>query len=193
MSEDKRIKKPRMQSQIDRDAEGYAAKKERELRERESRERDSLDGFDGEEDITGRYEGSALAKYRARRPIEDRIGRLELKQDNLDDKVDRHADESRKKHDKMADEFKQVSVKMGEVSGKLDVLPNLVTVVEKLATRADERADVRLKAQVDNDAKQIDDVIDGRRLRRRTIAKVVGAIFGGALGLEILRRLLGAG
>src|SRR5678815_5540206 len=42
-----------------------------------------------DEDITGKYEGQELEQARAKRPTDERIKRLEVKHDKLDEKVDR--------------------------------------------------------------------------------------------------------
>lgn len=73
----------RMQSQTERDAEGLAAKRERESSSHESAVPDPFDA----EEITGRLAGDELAEARAQRPSNDRIGRLEEKHDALADEV----------------------------------------------------------------------------------------------------------
>ena len=63
---------PRMQ---DRDAEGFAARRERDAQ-----------GTPVEfmsEEITGKYEGEELAEHRKRRPPDERLGLLEKKHDEL--------------------------------------------------------------------------------------------------------------
>jgi len=166
-----------MQSQTERDTEGFAAKKERESAVPEVR-------FP-EEEITGRLQGEELAQARERRPTDERIGRLE------------------QKHDQLANEVGGVRVAVATMAGKLEVLPELVKVVKDVAERAADREHVRFTAQVDIDKAQAEaqvniskaqaeDVIDARRVRRRAIAKVVAGMLGGAGFIELLRLILEA-
>jgi outer membrane murein-binding lipoprotein Lpp len=159
-------RKQRMQSQTERDHEGFAAKKERESAVPEVR-------FP-EEEITGKLQGEELAQARERRPTDERIGRLE------------------QKHDQLASEVGGVRVAVATMAGKLEVLPELVKVVKDSAERAADREHVRFTAQVDIDKAQAEDVIDARRVRRRAVAKVVAGMLGGAGFIELLRLILEA-
>lgn len=149
----------RHQTQTERDTEGYAARKERESKERESAGVPAP--FDREE-ITGKYTGEDLAERRAQRPTLERISILERKSDE---------------HAKA----------MAEVIGELKLLPELLALLRSFATAAQEREGVHFAAQVEIGKDQAKDKIDAKRVRRRTVAKVVTGVLGGAGLMEILR------
>ena len=151
-----------MQTQTERDVEGLAAKKER---EREG----GVPAEFASEEITGRLQGEELMEARAHRPTDERIGRLE------------------QKHDQLAQEVGGVRVEVAKMSGKLEVLPQLVDAVKEVGKHANEREHIRLTAQVDIDKANAKDVIDGRRSRRLLIAKVVLAVLGVVTSVEFVR------
>jgi hypothetical protein len=103
-------RKPRLQSQTERDMAGIAARRERE------RQRIAALGVPVPVsefgDITGQYEGADLARARARRPTDARIERLE------------------KKHDELALAVVGLGKGMANIEGKLDVLPRLLSLIE---------------------------------------------------------------
>ncbi len=159
MSDDKRIKKGRMQSQTERDAEGLAAKKERES--------GTPDVTFPADEITGKHAGVELAELRAMRPTDERIGRLETKHDQL-------ATEVRTKNDQFATEVSGVRVEVAKMSGKLEVLPDLVKAVEKVADRAAEQD--RRRAQRSSSARARNFCpFPGRRRRRSGRARARNA------------------
>ncbi len=195
----------RQQSQDERDAESYAALKERELRAGLA-----APEFTSEE-ITGRYEGDALAEQRERRPTPDRIKRLEKKHDEL--KID-----VEKKHEELKSDVKEVRsdvrtvsgqvsdlrVEVGGAVGKLEgqenVLTEMLSIVKKSALDRADRDHVtftaklevdkeRELAKVEVDKEQQLDTFHARRARRRMIVKAVGIAASGAGVIELLHRL----
>jgi hypothetical protein len=137
----------RFQSQTERDLAGIEARRDR----HRSAPR-GIPEFRSEE-VTGQYEGEELAQARAKRPTDERIARLEQKHDSLDGMVN------------------DMRVELGNVSGKLDVLPDLVDLI-----RGKSAADQARTA----------DEHETRRLSMTTRAKVVIAIVGlagAALGI----------
>ena len=190
-----------MQSQDERDAKGFAARKERDGAVKES----------AGEEITGRYEGEELSERRAQRPPDERFGRLEEKHDEL-----KHAVE--KKHDELkqdvSDVRSDVKVLSGHVSnmrsdvsgavGKLDgqekLLTEMLSIVKKTTDHAADRAHVTFTAEVDIDrAKELSkvevdkeeklDTIDAKKKRRELIFKGAGLFTSGGGLIELLHRL----
>ena len=159
-----------MQSQDDRDAEGLAARRERDAVVKELG--DNVEHFEKDE-VTGRYEGEELDARRALRPHDERIGRLEKKHDELKADVDKKHDELKRdvkeKHDELKKEVGevrsdvkgvsgQVSDMRAEVSGavgKLDgqekVLTEMLSIVKKTAIREADREHVTFTAKVEVD------------------------------------------
>jgi len=139
-------KPPRMQSQDERDAEGYAARRERDV---------AAAVKEREDEITGRHAGEELAALRALRPNDERIGRLELKHDEL--KADVHL-----KHQELKGEFKEVrdDVKKlsstvasatGKIEGQSSVLSETLGIVRKIAEQKVENEHISLTAKVEVD------------------------------------------
>lgn len=141
-----------MQSQSERDFDGLAAKKEREAIPEER--------FD--DPVTGNYEGEELRAMREKRPPADRISRLE------------------EKHDELVKEVTETRLEVAAMSGKLEVLPRLVDLVEKAA----DAQHLTFTAKVEVDKAEKLDAIDARKAKRQLIAKVAGlaAVAGAALG-----------
>lgn len=106
-------KPKRFQSQTERDAEGFAAK----------REREAAPPF-VEPEITGNYTGPELAEMRATRRPETRLALLEEKQDK-----DREA------HHELVSVVSDLRVDVAKMSVKLDALPQLVAMLS--ADKAD--------------------------------------------------------
>jgi uncharacterized coiled-coil protein SlyX len=140
---------PRLQSQTERDMAGLAAK----------RERESAPDF-VEPEITGNYEGDELANVRARRPTPMRLSRLETK------------------HDELRDVVTEMRVEVSGMSGKLDVLPSLVSAVRDSVKSSQQREHV---ADLDE--------LDEKKNKRERITKVLGWLFGGGILLQILNKL----
>lgn len=141
----------RLQSQTERDLDGLRARRERESAPI------PVDGFD---DLTGRYEGEELRTRRAQRDTGKRVERLE------------------EKHDELAEVVGDMRAELGKVSGKLDVLPELVSAVRDSARTATARSD---REHVDQ--------LDARKTKRDTVAKIAGGLLGGGLVVAVLQRL----
>lgn len=206
-------KKPtRMQSQDDRDAEGLAARREREAVVKES----------SNDEITGRYEGELLDEKRAERPPDERILRLERKNDELKADVEKKHDELKGDVKEVRDDVKQLS---GEVSdlrsevagavGKLDgqssVLSEMLGIVKKTAEHTVEREHVSFTAKVEVDkahelAKvEVDkeqqlasievnkeakiDTVKTKADRRKRNLKLLGLLASGGSIVELIHRL----
>ena len=190
-----------MQSQDERDAEGFAARKERDGVVKES----------GSEEITGRHEGEELGARRAQRPPDERFGRLEQKHDELKKDVEKKHDELKKDVSDVRSDVKvlsgQVSDMRSDVSGavgKLDgqekLLTETLSIVRKTHDREADRDHVTFTATVDVDrAKELAkvevnkeeklDTIDAKKKRREVIVKGVGLFTSGGAIIELLHRL----
>lgn len=150
-----------MQSQDDRDREGFAARRER--------DRDGTVKEFKNEEITGRYEGEELAARRAERSRGEGFSKLEQKHDELKKDVE-------KKHDELTRDIREVRTEFGSdikklsgqvsdvradvagVGGKLEghekLLSETLSIVRKTADRNAERAHVTLTAELDVDRAQ---------------------------------------
>jgi len=208
-----------MQSQDERDEEGFAARKERDGAVRE---------FAGEE-ITGRYEGEELEARRQSRPPDARFSRLETKHDELKRDVDKKHDELKRDVKDVRDELKgdvkdvrkDVKDVSGQVSdlgkavggavGKIDGQDKVLSEMLGLVKQSAERDHVTFTAKIDVDkahelakvevskadglakvevSKELGlDTVAARKLRRDTIAKIVGGGLGGGGIVELLHRL----
>lgn len=109
-----------------------------------------------EEDVTGQYDGDELDRLRAMRPADQRIARLE------------------KKHDDLTQVVTETRVIVGEMSGQLSVLPELISVVRESANRASQREHVTFTAQVDVDKARQLDSIEGKKANRQRITTIIG-------------------
>ena len=201
-----------MQSQDDRDAEGLAARREREAVVKE---------FSNDE-ITGRYEGELLDEKRAERLPAERILRLERKNDELKKDVEKKHDELKGDVKEVRDDVKQLS---GEVSdlrsevagaaGKLDgqsgVLTEMLSIVKKTAEQTVEREHASFTAKVEVDkahelAKvEVDkeqqlaaievskeakvDTVKAKADRRKRNVKLLGLLASGGSIVELIHRL----
>jgi hypothetical protein len=127
-----------LQSQDDRDAEGLAARRERDAAVK------ALE--DDEEEVTGRHEGEDLAALRSLRPERERISRLERKHDDLKRDVKEKHEELKADVKDVRDDVKQLSSSVSTLSasvsgavGKLDgqsgVLTEMLSLVKKTADR----------------------------------------------------------
>ena len=206
-----------MQSQDERDADGFAARRER--------ERDGAVKEHADEEITGRYEGEELEERRRMREF----NRLETKHDELKRDVDKKHDELKHDVKGVRDELKaentetRANVKelsgqvsglrtdvggaVGKIDGQEKVLIEMLGLVKKSAERehvtftakidvdkAHELAKVEVTkaeglAKVEVSKEQGLDTVAGRKLRRDTIAKIVGGGLGGGGVIELLHRL----
>lgn len=193
-----------MQSQDERDVEGFAARKERDGAAGTVKE------FAGEE-ITGRYEGEELIEQRAQRPPDERFARLEDKTDDLKKDVEKKYDELKKDVSEVRSDVKGLSNQVSDMrsavagtNGKLDgqekLLTETLSIVKKTHDREAEREHVTFTATVDVDRAEklakveVDkeeklDTIDGRKKKREMILKGLGLTgIGGGL-IELLHRL----
>lgn len=165
----------RMQSQTDRDHEGFKARKEREL----------AAGFaqsipvELPEDITGQYEGEERKMYRNKRPTDERVERLEDKHDKLDDKIDKLEDS----HSELVTTVNRVDSSLAELRGEMKVLPRLVTALEKAAETRATHETMTLTTKLDVDRQQALEPIKAKEARRgwittgiAIVASVVAAI-----------------
>ena len=190
-----------MQSQDERDAEGFAARRERDGAVKE---------FAGEE-ITGRYEGEELSERRAERPPDERFGRLEKKHDELKQDVEKKHDELKKDvsdvrsdvkglSSQVSDMRSAVSGAVGKLDGQEKLLTETLSIVKKTHEREADREHVTFTATVDVDrAKELArvevdkeeklDTIDAKKKRRELIFKGVGLFTSGGGIVEILHRL----
>ena len=206
----------RTQSQNDRDAEGFAAR----------RERDAASVVSGEflqDDVTGKYEGLELLTQREGRPVTDRIQRLEKKHDDLradlkDVRVDFKSDikdvrtDVKELSDHVSNLRSDVSGAVGKLDGQQGVLSELLSIVKNTAEHASDRDHITFTAKVDVDKAQelakVDvgkatelakvevakeqelDTVEGRQVRRKTIAKLIGSLAVGVYALyEFLHRV----
>lgn len=140
----------RLQSQTERDLAGIAAR-----RERHAAPAQGVPEFEVEE-FTGRYEGEELAAMRKKRPTDERIGRLE------------------EKHDSLTTTVNNLRVDVASIDGKLDVLPELVSLLKgkttaEAAARADEHATKRL----------------GMTNRTKIVLGILGVLGSGGIGALI--------
>ena len=190
-----------MQSQDERDAEGFAARKERDGAVKES----------AGEEITGRYEGEELSEQRAQRPPDARFGRLEKKHDELKKDVEKKHDELKKDVSDVKSDVKALSGQVGDMRsavsgavGKLDgqekLLVETLSIVKKAHEREADRDHVTFTATVDVDrAKELSkvevdkeqqlDTIDAKKKKREMILKGVGLTASGGGLIELLHRL----
>ncbi len=115
-----------------------------------------------QDEVTGNHVGEDLRIARARRSTDERIGRLE------------------DKHDVLAAVVGDVREAVGTMSGQLEVLPRLIDIIERSASRAEQREHVTFTAQVDVDKAgrlaTIGDTADAAKLRRSLIAKAVAGV-----------------
>ena len=144
-------KKPRMQSQDERDAKGFAARKERDGAVKE---------VAGEE-ITGRYEGEELSERRAQRPPDERFGRLEEKHDELKKDVEKKHDELKKDvrdvrsdvktlSGNVSDMRSAVSGAVGKLEGQEKLLIETLSIVKQTHDREADREHVTFTATVES-------------------------------------------
>ena len=190
-----------MQSQDERDAKGFAARKERDGVVKE---------FGGDE-ITGRYEGEELEERRAARAPDERFGRLENKHDELKKDVEKKHDELKKDVSEVRSDVKvlsgqvsdmrsDVSGAVGKIDGQEKVLTEMLSIVKKTAEHGADRQHVTFTAMVDVDrAKELAkvevdkeeklDTIDAKKTKRELILKGVGLTVSGGGLVELLHRL----
>jgi hypothetical protein len=155
-----------MQSQDERDREGFAARKERDGTVKEF----------SHEEITGKYEGEELDERRAARPPDERFSHLEKKQDELKRDGEKKYDELKtdfdKKHDELKGDVKNLGSQMSDVraevsgvvakingqekrfDGQEKLMTETLSIVKKSAERDADRAHLTLTAELDVDRAQ---------------------------------------
>ena len=192
-----------MQSQDERDAAGFAARRER--------DRDGAVKESAGEEITGRYEGEELSDRRAERPPDERFGRLEKKHDELKQDVEKKHDELKKDVSDVRSDVKglsgqvsdmrsAVSGAVGKLDGQEKLLTETLSIVKKTHEREADREHVTFTATVDVDrAKELAkvevdkeeklDTIDAKKKKRELILKGVGLTASGGGLVELLHRL----
>ena len=192
-----------MQSQDERDAEGFAARKER--------ERDGVVRELGGEEITGRYEGEELEERRAARSPDERSARLETKHDDLKKDVEKKHEELKKDVSEVRADVKglsgqvsdmrsAVSGAVGKLEGQEKLLTETLSIVKKTHDRESDREHVTFTATVDVDrAKELAkvevdkeeklDTIDAKKKKRELIVKGAGLFASGGGLIELLHRL----
>jgi hypothetical protein len=201
-----------MQSQDERDAEGFAARKERD---------GSVKEFASEE-LTDRFEGEELKDRRALRPPDERFSRLEDKHDELKKDVEKKHDELKKDvsdvrsdvkalSGQVSDTRSAVSGAVGQLAGQEKLLTETLAIVKKTHDREADREHVTFTATVDVDrAKELAkvevdkvegiakvevdkeeklDTIDAKKKKRELIFKGVGLFTSGGGIVELLHRL----
>jgi hypothetical protein len=212
-------KPPRMQSQDDRDAESWAARRERDVAA-------AAKEFVAEE-VTGNLEGDELIERRSERPALERISRLERKNDELKKDVEKKHDELKGDVSEVRSDLKRVS---GQVSnlradvagavGKLDGQEKLLGVQERLISetlsivkKSAEREHVTFTAKVEVDKEkelasvEVDkekklaeiavikeeevDTVKAKGDRRKRNLKILGVFASGASLIELLHRVFG--
>ncbi len=201
-------KPPRVQSQDERDAEGFAARREREVAVKEF----------ASEEITGRYEGEELEERRAQRPHVERIGRLEKKHDELKQDVEKTHDDLKRDVAEVRSDVKTVSGQVSDLRagvsgavGKLDgqekILGEMLSIVKMSAERehvtftatvevdkAQELAKVevgkeRELAEIEVTKEEKVDTVKAKDDRRKRNLKILALVTSGGGIIELLHRL----
>ena len=126
------------------------------------------------DEVTGQHDGDELRTLRAKRSTGERLERLEVKHDELVKKVDDHRDAADRRHDSLVKTVGEMRGTLGEMSGKLEVLPELVGIVRDVAKQSSQREHITLTAQVDVDKARALDQIDARKMSRGNLAKIIG-------------------
>lgn len=198
------MKKPtRMQSQDERDAEGIAARRER--------DRGTVAKELTEEEITGRYEGEQLEEKRAERGDTERIGRLEKKHDELKSDVRQLSGEVSSLRTEVSDTRSEVAGAVGKIDGQSGVLTEMLDLVKKTVAQTAEREHVSFTAKVEVDKAhelarvEVDkeqqlaaievtkettvDTVKAKADRRKRNLKLLGLLASGGSIVELIHRL----
>jgi gas vesicle protein len=156
-------RKPRTQSQDERDMAGFEARKER--------DRGGVVKEFASDEITERYEGEELDERRATRPPDERFSHLETKHDELKRDVEKRHDELKRSvkdvRDELKDDVKDVRADVkkltgevgglrtdvggavGKLDGQKEALTELIGLVKESTKQAAEREHVTFTAKVD--------------------------------------------
>lgn len=157
-------KPPRLQSQDERDEASFAARRAREL---------AAPSVEVHDEITGNLAGDDLKRERAKRPTDERIGRLEDKHDALVVKVGEVSD-------KVSDTRESVAKVHGKLEAQDVVMDQMLSLVKRQAEHAFDREKITLTVDKEAALAKIEvgketelDKIKARRDRRRLIFKVI--------------------
>ena len=191
----------RLQSQDERDSEGFAARKER-----DALAASRAPEFVAEE-ITGNYVGVELEERRARRPTDLRIKILENKHDELKTDLREVRSDVRTVSGQVSDLREDVAGAIGKINGQESVLAETLSIVKKTAERehvtftakvevdkAHELAKVEVGkaqnlAEIEVNKEEKADAVKAKSDRRKRNLKILGFVAGGVSLSEILHRL----
>jgi hypothetical protein len=191
--------KHRVQSQDERDAEGFAARKERELAVPRSE-------FVTEE-YTDKHEGIELDELRETRKPIDRIRRLERKGDVTSADLKDVRSDVKELSGHVSDLREDVAGAIGKIEGQAPVLSELLSIVKKSSDRdhvtftakveVDKAAELAKTevakanelAKVEISKEEALDVYSARKARRKALLKGLGLVSSGAGLIELLHRL----
>jgi predicted nucleic acid-binding Zn-ribbon protein len=197
-----------MQSQDERDVEGFAARKERDGSVKES----------AGEEITGKYEGEELDERRAARPPDDRFRHLETKHDELKRDVEKKHDELKSDVREVRSDVKNlsgevskmgsaVSGAVGKIDGQEGVLIELLSVVKKSAERDHVTFNAKVEVEKQQELAKVEvekqhelaeievtkeekvDTVKARADRRKRNLKILSLLASGGAIVELAHQL----
>lgn len=195
------VPKRRVQSQDERDAEGLAARRERELAVTVPRSEFVT------EEYTDKHEGVELDELRETRQPIDRIRRLERKSDETKADLKDVRSDVKELSGHVSDLREDVAGAIGKIEGQAPVLSELLSIVKKSADRdhvtftakvevdkANELAKTEVAkanelAKVEISKEEALDVYSARKIRRKAMLKGLGLATSGAGLIELLHRL----
>lgn len=192
-------KKPRGQTQDERDMEGFAARREREAA--------ALVSDYAADDLTGKYEGAELEEERDHRPPIERIKRLERKSDAHKTELKEIRTDVKELSGHVSNLRADVAGFGGKIDGQESVLSEMLSIVKKGAEREHvtftaqvevdkERAlsevevdKERALSEVEVDRQEQLDKFAKRDARRKLVVKGMGLLASGGGIVELLHRL----
>lgn len=128
------------------------------------------------DEVTGQYDDpEELAAARARRPVPDRLAKLEQKHDEFRDAVDKR--------------LNAVEVAVASVGGEMKVIPRLVDAMQEATKALQQREHVTLTAKVEVDKARELDKVAASADRRKLFVKAAGLFGSGGIVFELLHRL----
>lgn len=128
--------------------------------------------IDAEQEVTGVLQGDALRAARGKRTTEERIERIETKQDE---------DRAR---------LGRMEVTLAGIGGQMQVLPQLVTAVQDATRAMQERDQMRERAKTEVETAEKIDGLDARKKRREFWWGVAGKAAGFVLSAAVLGKVL---
>jgi hypothetical protein len=140
----------RHQTADERDAQSYAARREREA---------AVQTFASDE-VTGQHTGEELRVARSHRPTGERLERLEDKHDGLVGSVTR------------------IEVSVAEMRGELKILPDLVDALKGAASASSQRETITVTTKAEVSKAGALDSIEARKWTREQIGKVIAGLIG---------------